>query len=243
MSEEFGPAYAAVYDALYRDKDYAGECALIRELFERYAKSPVRTILDLGCGSGNHAVPLAELGFTVTGVDRSESMLAQARAKLPGAAFVEEDIRTCDLHRRFDAVLMMFAVLGYQTGPGDALAALKTARRHLQPGGLFAFDVWYGPAVLAQLPGDRVKEVDGLTRRASSTLDAANQICRVAFQVSGEAHGTFSETHTVRFFFPDELERLLDRAGFKLLRLSGFPDIETEPGASTWNVLGIAMAQ
>jgi SAM-dependent methyltransferase len=242
-TEVFGPAYAAVYDALYGDKDYDAECALIQRLFEQYAQGPVATILDLGCGSGNHAVPLLAGGFSVTGVDRSESMLQQARAKSPQALFLNADIRIVDLNRTFDAALMMFAVLGYQTEMADALAALKTARRHLNPGGLFLFDFWYGPAVLAQLPTDRVKMAGEIRRQASSELDIPNRLCRVHFQVSGNQREPFSEMHPVRFFFGDEIESLLGDAGFQLLRLGSFPDIETGPDASTWNVLAVAMAQ
>lgn len=241
--EVFGPAYAAVYDALYRDKDYDAECDLIARLFERYANAPVQTILDLGCGSGNHVVPLTKRGFRVTGVDRSESMLQQARAKLPLASFFNADIRSFDLNQQFDAVLMMFAVLGYQTETADALAALNTARKHLNPGGLFLFDFWYGPAVLAQLPSDRVKTTGDIRRTASSELDVPGRTCRVHFEVIRNDREPFSETHPVRFFFADEIEILLRKAGFHLLRLGSFPDIEREPEASSWNVLAVAVAQ
>ena len=242
-AEVFGPAYAAVYDALYRDKDYSGECDLMERLFAQYAAAPVHSILDLGCGSGNHVVPFVERGFRVTGVDRSPGMLRQARAKCPGASFVHADIRTCRLYQQFDAVLMMFAVLGYQTETADTLAALKTARAHLVPGGLFLFDYWHAPAVLAQLPSDRMKKAGALTRKASSELDVFRQTCLVRFEVSQGAAEPFSETHSVRFFFPDEIRSLLGEAGFRMLRLGGFPNVEKDPDPSTWNVIAAAVAQ
>ena len=66
MSEVFGSAYANVYDALYHDKDYSAECDMIEGILKRYGESPVRSILDLGCGTGNHAVPFAERGYDLT---------------------------------------------------------------------------------------------------------------------------------------------------------------------------------
>ena len=111
----------------------------------------VKTILDIGCGTGNHSIPLARRGYQVTGVDLSENMLAHAREKArssnapPSLAFVQGDARIVDLNQKFDAVLMMFAVLGYQLTNEDVLAALNNVRKHLIPGGLFIFDVWYGP--------------------------------------------------------------------------------------------------
>ncbi len=248
---EFGRTYSDAYDALYGDKDYGAECQTIISLLDRYGSRPPKNLLDLGCGSGNHAIPLAAAGLAVTGVDRSATMLAHARRKaadahLDRATFEECDLRICNLERTFDAVLMMFAVLGYQVENNDVIAALRTARRHLQPGGLLIFDCWYGPAVLNQRPSDRSKTVNAsggeVTRFTSSELDQRTHTCRVNFRVR---HGsqTANEIHTVRFFFPRELELFLDLSGFSLIRLGAFPNIDSEPDESTWNVLGVARAE
>ena len=105
----FCELYAEAYDALYRDKDYQGECDLLERLFERYTAS-VRSVLDLGCGTGNHTLPLAQRGYRITGVDRSEHMLRQARTKAgsgdaeapPAPCFLQADIRSLQLPERFD---------------------------------------------------------------------------------------------------------------------------------------------
>ncbi len=154
----FDKSYAEQYDILYEDKDYAAECDLLERVFDKYDRR-VQSILDIGCGTGNHSIPLAQRGYQVTGVDLSESMLERARQKAGDGnpVFVQGDARKVNLHQTFDAVLMMFAVLGYQLSNDDVLAALRTVRQHLKPGGLFVFDVWYGPAVLSIRPGDRVK--------------------------------------------------------------------------------------
>jgi len=82
MSDQvFGQVYADQYDFLYSDKDYDAECDLLEEVFRRYRDGNVRTILDLGCGTGNHAIRLARRGYEVTGVDRSPEMLAKAEWK------------------------------------------------------------------------------------------------------------------------------------------------------------------
>ena len=148
---------------LYRDKDYLEECRLIDRLLQTYGNGSVRSLLDLGCGTGNHALPLAERGYEVVGVDRSAKCWNPPDKK---AASGQIDGKVNFYRRRypqfssgalFDASLMMFAVLGYQLENRDVLAALRTARKHLRSGGLFVFDVWYGPAVLRQGPSERVK--------------------------------------------------------------------------------------
>jgi ubiquinone/menaquinone biosynthesis C-methylase UbiE len=59
MSQSFGLIYSDAYDLIYRDKDYNAECDLIERIFQTYSNS-TRSVLDLGCGTGNHAFPLAQ---------------------------------------------------------------------------------------------------------------------------------------------------------------------------------------
>ena len=79
MTAPFGPVYAEHYDLFYQHKDYEAGCSFVEAIFQRFAGQPVRSILDLGCGTGGHALRLAQRGYAVTGVDRSAAMLAEAR--------------------------------------------------------------------------------------------------------------------------------------------------------------------
>ncbi|HVE75212.1 MAG TPA: class I SAM-dependent methyltransferase [Actinomycetota bacterium] len=255
MSEVFGTGYSSTYDALYADKDYEAECDVLETLFKAHAPGPVLRVLDLGCGTGGHAIPLARRGYEVVGVDRSEGMLAQAAAKAKAAgvdvSFQLSDIRSLEGHSDFDAVIAMFAVIGYQTENADLRAALESVRSNLKKEGLFIFDFWYGPAVLSEGPGERVKLVptDGgeLIRTVSSRLDSRRQICDVMYKMweikGSQVAGETEETHTMRFFFAKELELALDQAGIELLALSAFPNIGGPPGDSTWNVVATGRAR
>jgi SAM-dependent methyltransferase len=255
----FGSRYAGQYDLLYSDKDYEAECDLLQEVFQRHAGAPVQDVLDLGCGTGNHALPLARRGYRVTGVDRSPEMLAHADRKAARDAdalrdgapvFRCGDARNLDLGQQFDAVLMMFAVLGYQLANEDVLAALRTVRRHLQPGGLFVCDVWYGPAVLSIRPGDRVKEIPTaggkLVRAAEGTLDTYRHLCRVRYRVSQvgveQAPEASEEIHWMRFFFPQELALFMSQCDLQLVEMRAFDDPERPPDETSWNALAVARA-
>jgi ubiquinone/menaquinone biosynthesis C-methylase UbiE len=252
----FRQGYAEHYDLFYAGKDYESECNILEEVFRRYGKGKIRTILDLGCGTGNHAFPLAKRGYEVTGVDRSGDMLANARSKLanfksqsqPLPMFLQGDLRSLDLDRKFDAVLMMFAVLGYQLTNEDILSALKTVRRHLKPGGLFIGDVWYGPAVLAIRPGDKIKTMpteDGkVIRLASSGLDIYHHLATVNYHVLHlQGQTVLSETkesHQMRYFFPQELALFLDQTSLEMLRVSAFPSLAEDANEQSWNALVVA---
>ena len=255
MSSVFGPAYSDAYDLLYSDKNYPSECSLIEETFRRHAQAPVSNVLDLGCGTGNHVFEMARRGYAVVGVDRSEAMLALAQQRSlqlghSKVRFQLGDIRNVDLGQQFDAALIMFAVLGYQVENNDILSTLKTVRRHLKPGALLVFDVWYGPAVLHERPSDRVKVIptpEGkILRVASGTLDIPHHTCDVRFQLWRFAEGRVAteiqETHRMRYFFPLELNLFLESSGFSLVRLGAFPDFDAEPTESTWSALAVARA-
>lgn len=248
--------YADLYDSLYQDKDYIGECDAVAEIFKKYSKNKISSILDLGCGTGNHAFILQERGYKILGIDRSKVMLANAEKKLTNLLdkknirLAKGDIRSWRSKEKFDSVIMMFAVLGYQLENKDVLQAFSTVRAHLNPGGIFIFDVWYGPAVLTQKPSKRTKSVvttkGKIIRNAYSEIDTVRQICTVHYLTSyiqnTKQIQKIKEDHQMRFFFPKELEFYLQAAGLKLLKLGAFPQWRKPPNEKTWNIFGIAKA-
>lgn len=254
MSETFGASYAIVYDSLYADKNYLYEAKVLADMLGSLGVNRGCSILDLGCGTGNYAFPLAEHGFEVLGVDRSTHMLEQARRKASGGIstidFTEGDLRNVDLSRTFDAVIMMFAVLGYQVANSDVVAALNTVRHHLRPGGLFLFDVWYGPAVLSQRPSQRIKTVRAhntqTIRSACGSLDVFRNLCTVDIHVWHLDGSTLitevTEHHPMRYFFIPELLLFLEAASLSLVAVKGFPQIHSEPSEDTWTLIVAARA-
>ena len=254
MTETFGQGYADAYDFIYQDKNYDRESDLLKQVFQEYAGRPVTKVLDLGCGTGNHALRLAAKGYKVVGVDRSIDMLRIAERKAQekglGLRWHRADIRGLALEETFDAVLMMFAVLCYQLENADVLSALRAARGHLHSGGLLVFDVWYGPTVLTQRPADQVRIIENedgtLVRTSSGELDMRRQLCSVHFhllQMNGDRLlNETKECHPVRYFFPRELELFLEVCSFRLIRLGAFPEFDRDPDATTWNVMVVAEA-
>lgn len=251
----FGKMYADVYDTIYNTKNYNQEVDFLEEIFHKFAKTPAHTVLDLGCGTGGHSLVLDQRGYQVCGVDLSQEMLDLARRKAAalnrGGEWVQGDIRTVKVGKVFDAAVMMFAVLSYQTQNEDLQATLSNVAAHLAPGGLFTADFWYGPAVLAQRPSDRVAEwnQDGkrILRLVQSKLDSFNQTVRVQYRVlelSGiQLQRETIEVHEMRYLFPQELGYFLTQAGFKVLHWCPFLKIDGEPGEETWNVSVVAQKE
>lgn len=253
-ADNFSSMYARAYDAMYRDKDYEAECDFLEEIFRRYGAGTVRSVLDMGCGTGGHALPLARRGYQVWGIDRSAEMITIAREKARAAGltsrthFEVADIGSLDLQRTFDAVICIFAVLSYQVDNEALIATLRSAHRHLVLGGLFISDFWYGPAVLAQRPRERAKIVpDGaerLVRITQPVLDMEHNVVRVRFHLmrlrGREVIEEADEEHTLRYFFRPELESYLAQTGFVLEHFCPFPQLDARPSRHTWNVTLVA---
>ena len=244
----FHDQYAAAYDALYQDKDYEKECAYIEALFTKYGYRP-NTILDLGCGTGGHALLLAQRGYSVIGIDRSASMLDIARRKARDLGhdieFIEGDITRIPTVRKCDAVIAMFAVMGYQTTNSALAAACNAAKGALVPGGLFLFDCWHGNAVLADRPVPRIKEIDlgggeRIIRFTLPEIDEMNHVVKVNFRVWKSKENEFTETfetHPMRYLFPQETRYFLEVAGFTDVDFYPFLKLETPLTERDWNMM------
>src|ERR1044071_3886036 len=123
---------AEIYDLLYASgidgKDYSAEAGRIADLVRR-GRPHSRTLLDVACGTAEHARYLSEVhGFEVDGVDLSPEMIARARAKCPRGRFDIADMTNFHLGRRYDVVLCLFAAIGHVvTLPRlrEALACLR----------------------------------------------------------------------------------------------------------------------
>ena len=221
--------YSKYYDLMYAEKDYHGEVKYIANLLSSY-RLGVRRILDLGCGTGAHDVLLVEQGFKVDGVDLSTDMLAVAREKATQRGleleFFVGDVRSLRLGQKYDAVLSLFHVMSYQTTNSDIVAAAKTAYEHLEPGGIFIFDCWYGPCVLTEKPDIRIRRLEdsdmSIVRISEPTLNANRNTVEVSYTIfiTDKTRGQTSilqETHVMRYLFSPEIKAILESVGFVAL--------------------------
>ena len=225
MSKVFN-AYARYYDLLYKEKDYAAEASYVDGLIKKECPG-AQSILNLGCGTGRHDACLKKMGYSVCGVDLSDTMLveAQKRAIPEKLEFFKGDVRTIDLHRKFDVVISLFHVMSYQITDEDVSAVFQTASRHLAPGGIFVFDFWHAPGVLNDPPVVRVKRLEDegirIVRIAEPMMKKDENVIDVNYQIMTlDKHaGQWSElqeTHSMRYFFLLEIEKGLSDVDFSV---------------------------
>jgi SAM-dependent methyltransferase len=177
---------AALYDDLsaYDAPDYGRFCAAAQDYYRR----PLRAFLDLACGTGLLTRQFAARADTVVGLDRSEDMLREARARTAAGnvRFVRQDFRDFSLGETFDAAACGGDSLNYLGAPGELAEVLRCVRRHLRPGGLFAFDVLDESAYRALAHLKVVASVGGEWFEFHNYYDPGSRVgeCRSLFQGS-----------------------------------------------------------
>ena len=236
--------YSRYYDLLYKEKNYKAEADYVLEQL-RPCLSDGAQLLELGCGTGGHAEPFCNAGYRVTGIDRSADMIEQAMQKeIPGFTALVTDITSFNTPQRYEAAFSLFHVIGYLTTNADLAACFKTTFEHLKPGGVFCFDCWYGPAVLHELPGTRIKKLydEGLEliRTATPVLHVEQNVVEVQYDIqvnhlqSGQSE-TLQETHFMRYFTIPEIYWIAEQAGFTVLKTEEFLT-SGNAGLNTWNL-------
>jgi len=230
---------AELYDAIYASfKDYGAEVAKLVEILRREAPH-ARTLLDVACGTGEHARILqGEHAYVVQGLDIEPTFVALARRKVPAARFWEADMADFDLADRFDAVLCLFSSIGYLLSLERVEAALRCFRRHLAPGGVVLVEPWFAPEDWRQ---GRVYlntvETDDLKVARMSHSTVEGRVSKLVFEYlvgtsAGLEHRT--EHHDLLLLTTDELRSAFTRAGFAT--------VEHDPQGPTGRGLFVAKA-
>lgn len=206
------------------------------------------SLLELGCGTGRLTVPLAGIARRVVGLDASEAMLSTARRKARAAGapvrFVAADMRSFQLEKRFDLVIVSCNSLAHMTGDEDLAAAFGAIRRHLAPGGRFAFDVVNPKKAFAASGREVVKRAHstaGLRVRERAAFDPERRVREARWRVES-AGGDVVELAPLRLrqFAPDELETALSAAGLRLVERFGDFDRRPFRASSSRSFIGVA---
>jgi Cyclopropane fatty acid synthase and related methyltransferases len=244
--------YSSYYDLLYKDKDYSAEANFVCGLIERY-KPGASSVLELGCGSGRHALEFAKKGLSIHGVDLSLEMLAEAENEKKRApenlaaklSFSQGDMRELDIDSHFDSVLSLFHVVSYLPTLADIKTAFLKVHEHLNPGGIFIFDVWYAPAVVSEQPTVRVKKMANsdieVTRIAEPVWHPNECWVDVCYKVfirdikANVIEELDTEVHRMRYLSYPEIEILAELCGMEIVH-SGEWMTEKKPGGDTWGV-------
>jgi ubiquinone/menaquinone biosynthesis C-methylase UbiE len=202
---------------------------------------PGATVLDCPCGFGRHAIPLAEVGYLVTGLDRSESQLAEAERRRGDAEWprlLRGDYRELPFEdASFDAVLTLFSSLGYLERDED-VGVLRELRRVLRPGGALIVETAHRDAFARSAqPQSWELLPDGSLYLEARTMDwAADTIAtdRLIVTSTGER---IERPYVLHVYSAKEWLEMLREAGFGQADAFGAWDGVTPITPAIWRLI------
>jgi SAM-dependent methyltransferase len=229
------------------DREHLGDDEDIGFYLSLSRRLAPRKVLELGCGTGRIALPLAELGFEVIGLDNQPEMLQKAEERRRQARneirerlqFFEGDMRTWTASRDFDLILIPASSITHVHSLEDQLAVWNTCHDNLRPGGRLLVDVTMPnlasfadsfrvpPRTPVEIDIDNINESDGtrLIRRKTTRYLSHEQRAQIRFMYEkyqdGRGVETFLDDFESHVFFPRELRLLFIHTGYEVEETMG----------------------
>jgi len=225
-----------VGDLIYDANIYDGLNTSIADLqfYKRWLPKNKNTcILELCCGTGRLTLPIAKDGYDISGVDYTSSMLEQAKIKASKKGleveFIEADIRTLDLPKKYDLIFIPFNSIHHFYTNDDLFKVFNAVKNHLKEGGLFLLD-YFTPNIQFIVEGEKEqKEIAEYTTKDGREVlikeimryENKTQINRIEwhYYINGEFDSI--QNLDMRMFFPLELDSYLKWNGFNILHKFG----------------------
>lgn len=221
---------AAVYDTLHEGSLVPYE-SVVNELDNLFKPYGVRTVLDMACGTGGHALPIARRGYQVTGGDLSAAMIEvatkKARDQNLSVAFHHGDMRTA-CHGSFDALICMNNSLGHITEQEDFGITLANFRKNLKTGGLLFIDHFNG-SFMREIKSGYTRVGRCLTTEQGVVIDIERSVYSEELQSLIVTTKTYTQKHTeadaivstdifqMKLWTKEQMDEAVVKAGFRPL--------------------------
>ncbi len=217
--------HSPLYYHIAFDVNRKAETDFLETCFARYARGRVRSVVDIACGTGHHALRLARRGYRVTGLDLSAASVdflrAQAEAEgLPVTALIG-DMTDFRLPEPADAAICMQDSQGHLLTKDALVAHLRAVAANLRPGGVYVFDRlipnrWVTPGIRWRWTRRRGGITVRTTFRTLDGYDPVQQVCDEVMRFEISENGSrrvVTQRHKTRIVFPQELRALVELAG------------------------------
>jgi len=240
--KNYNKLYSNTYDIFNKDKKYKEEAKFVDKIIQKYKKNS-KTILELGTGTGSHAIFLAKK-YNYTGVEKSGEMIKICEEKKIKAKIFKQDIRNLKLNKKYDIIVALFCVVVYLTNINEFIKTLKNVHKHLNKGGLFIFDFWYTPAVNSIKPQitHNIKKKDNNTYERIATPKIVNsKRIDVVYKFNlnlGKKMYKSREIHKVRHFSLSDIEKYSAKSALKPIHYCEMIT-KKKPSNMTWKILTV----
>ena len=245
-SNNYFTGLAKYYDVTHQWRDYSLQTSFLQEVIQKY-KEDCKYVIDLACGTGEHAYRLSETGYKITGIDNSEEMLAIASKKSAKTNWLLSDLMTFDSLNHFDLAYCLGMMVHYIYSPHRLVTFLSKVKDVLHPAGIFVIDIinpWYvidWASINHFLSTDENHEIYILEK---SEMDKRSRIRHNDYtwfvKDSGKQMRQYTLFENLRLWFVDEMEHFLAEAGFRVLATNSDYNLERLDLETDFNVVFIA---
>jgi len=226
LYNELAPYY---FDIESSTRIFKKEIEFLNDVLKRHR---IRTILDIGCGSGEHVNALQGIGYTLLGIDNSSHMIDQAKKKYPHCKFDYGSMQDYKSKNQFDSVICMFGTFNYLLTDDDIKSTLRLLQTNLKTAGIAILDIWNAEPFLRIkrkpiAPVCSIKSGDKIIKRnrgfrltrTNSPVVEVNYVYHIDKQ-------EIKDKHSMRIFYLKELKYFMDEFKFEILNLYGNFDQE-----------------
>lgn len=207
------------YHILYRNRDHSEAELFIRNLFKELSIDKEKTVLDLACGKGRHAIFVNSMGYKTYGADLSISSIEQAKKKEnKSLRFFQHDMRLPIKNQTFDLVLNLFTSFGYFDSTSENLKVLNSVHSYLNADGRFVIDFLNADYICENMVESEQKVIEGIEFNIAKSIKDEIIVKDISFEHEGESFHFQEKVQLIRL---EKFNELLDAANFKIEKVFG----------------------
>lgn len=208
------------YDLIYSFKNYEEESQKIRDVIKKERPGQGLTLLDIGCGTGEHHIYLKK-HYSVDGIDLNPQFIKAAQLKNPNGTYSVANMIDFKLNKQYDVITCLFSSIGYLANMTEITMALKCFHKHLAPGGLLLLEPWFTadnwrPGKVHMLSSDTAEHK--ICRMGIGHLQGDYSLLHFHYLLAlpGEGIKHFFEEHKLRLTSHNEMKQALTASGFNM---------------------------
>jgi len=226
---------AQYYDLLFQEKDYDRETDFIKQVIKKYLPG-AKSILDVGCGTGNHLNMLVGRFETLYGVDLNPEIINVAKKKSSKIKYFVGSLADFNINLKFDVITCLYSVFNYNQTINAAEKTLQNFKKHLNPGGIIIIALYTPTNTQKKIALNTGKYEDVEVAKIDQwTYDPKTKIETSEFLVLVKNNNQidfFTENnHKFRIYQVSEFKELLTNAGF--IDIKVFDNFVNKPVSKT----------
>src|SRR3989344_855408 len=243
--------FYAFYDVFFQDKNYSTEVDIILSLGKKFGLGSPKHILEIGCGTGNHTLELAQKAEKVLAIDIDPNMAALAKRKinqkkLKNVIVLEKRVEQLDL-KKFDLAVAMFNVVTYIQETDKLFSFMNGVSSRLRRGGVFIFDAWNGIAAIKDPPKKKQIQIkrkgELIELKIIPKTNFISKKTELGYNIKVTKGKLIKEDKFIinqKLWTPLQIRQSLKRAGLELLWSSPLLKPEQKATEKDWKIMFVA---